>query len=65
MTTRTAVRQALRYSHGLGFSEIARLTGSDPSSIRRGLNMGSWTKRSEAERLEAIAAAKALLEEAR
>lgn len=63
MANRTAIRQALHLSLGLPFTHIARLTGSDPSSIRKQVFTGkAWAQRSESERSEAIEAARALVE---
>ena len=64
MANRTAIRQALHLSLGLTFTQIAALTGSDPSSIRRAIYTGkTWAARTETERTEAIAAARTLIEE--
>ena len=63
MATRTAIRQALHFSLGLPFTQVARLTGSDPSTVRKQIVRGRhWARRSESERTEAIAAARVLVE---
>lgn len=63
MSTRTAIRQALHFSHGLTFSQVARMTGSDPSSIRKALSMAGWAARPPHERTEAIDAARDLIKQ--
>jgi len=76
MTTKTAIRQALRFRFKLGFQEIADLTKSSRQAVRmttdpkRLLNAGthaakSWESRPRSERREAIRQAKQLLEKSK
>ncbi|MDP9764896.1 hypothetical protein [Deinococcus enclensis] len=64
MVTRKAITQALHLSLGQSYQQITQLTGDDAGLIRKQILTGkAWASRPAAERTEAIAAARALIEE--
>lgn len=56
--TRTLVRQALHFSLGLTFAEIARLTGGDAVNVRKQIFSGTWQTQTNEARAAAITRAR-------
>lgn len=64
MVTTKSISQALHLHFNLSYDQIAELIGSDRTKVRGHVVNGlAWQSRPAAERTEAIAAARALIEE--